>query len=107
MVSKNVKTDPVRFGKAISDRTRQRIMRYCCCQWRAVTDIAREVGVRQPTASHHLTVLKEAGLVHHRQEGKMAYYTLDQSKIVSCCGELMAVFAPEEKSTRWMKKERR
>ena len=99
-----MRMDPVQFGKAISDETRQRIMRYCCCQWRAVTDIARAVGVRQPTASHHLRVLKEARLVHHRQEGKLSYYTLDQSKIVACCGQLMAVFAPEEEGKRVARK---
>jgi len=90
----------VRFGKAISDATRQRIMRFCCCHWRAVTDIAREVGVTQPTVSHHLALLSTAGLVKSRREGKLAYYTLDQSKVVSCCGQLMTVFAPEEKTTR-------
>jgi ArsR family transcriptional regulator, arsenate/arsenite/antimonite-responsive transcriptional repressor len=94
-----VKANPVQFGKALADETRQRIMRYCCCDWRAVTDIAQHVGVTQPTASHHLAILREAELVHHRQEGKLAFYQLDQSKIVDCCGHLLRAFAPEEKTT--------
>jgi ArsR family transcriptional regulator len=99
-----VKLDPLRFGKAIADGTRQRIMRFCCCEWRAVSDIARAVGVRQPTASHHLSVLRQARLVHQRRDGKLTYYTLDQSKVVACCGKLMIAFAPEEKGTRVLAK---
>jgi ArsR family transcriptional regulator len=89
----------VEFGKAIADATRQTIMRYCCCEWRAVLDIAEQAGVTQPTASHHLAVLREAGLVKTRREGKQIFYTLDQSRIASCCGRLLTDFAPDDRAT--------
>ncbi len=82
-------------------------MRYCCCHWRPVTEIAREVGVTQPTASHHLAVLKRAGLVHHRQEGKLAFYTMNQAAVVNCCGNLLQAFAPEEKETQRLRGRKR
>jgi len=104
MPTRTAAINQVRFGKAVSDATRQRIMRFCCCHWRAVTDIAREVGVTQPTASHHLALLSRAGLVKSRRDGKLAYYTLDQSKVVSCCGQLMMVFAPEEQITHHLRR---
>jgi DNA-binding transcriptional ArsR family regulator len=99
----SLKQARIRFGKAMADETRQRIMRFCCCHWRAVTDIARHVGVTQPTASHHLALLNAAGLVKTRREGKLVYYTLDQSQVAACCGQLMTAFAPEDKTTRRLK----
>ena len=91
--------EPVVFGKAIADETRQAIMRFCCCEWRAVGDIARHAGVSQPTASHHLAILRVAGLVRTHRTGKQILYTLDQSQIASCCGRLLADFAPGDRAT--------
>ncbi|MCC7360761.1 MAG: winged helix-turn-helix transcriptional regulator [Anaerolineales bacterium] len=90
---------PVTFAKAIADETRQRIMRACCCGWVSVGDLAEQIGLKQPTVSHHLAILREAGLVGLRHVGKQTFYTLDQSRVVSCCGQLMLAFAPEQKAT--------
>lgn len=91
--------EPVLFAKAIADETRQKIMRACCCCWVSVGDLAERIGVSQPTVSHHLAILREAGLVEARPEGKQTFYTLDQGRVVYCCGQLMATFAPEQKAT--------
>jgi ArsR family transcriptional regulator len=88
---------PVEFAKAIADSTRQRIMKYCCCEWRSVSDIVDHMGVTQPTVSHHLAILRDAGLVDIRHEGKQTFYRLDQKRIVNCCGVLSQTFAPEER----------
>lgn len=90
---------PVEFAKAIADETRQKIMRLCCCEWCAVGEIAEALEVSQPTVSHHLAILRDAGLVEVRHEGKQSFYTLNQGRVVLCCGQLMATFAPEEKAT--------
>ena len=89
---------PVEFAKAIADSTRQQIMKYCCCDWRSVTDIVDHMGVTQPTVSHHLAILRDAGLVDIRHEGKQTFYRLDQKRIVNCCGVLSQTFAPEARS---------
>ena len=94
----------VAFGKAVGDTTRQRILRYCCCSERSVGDIARKAGVTQPTASHHLSILEEAGLVHRTQEGKAALYKVNQDVVVACCGQLLLSLAPDEKATRLINK---
>ncbi|HRQ38132.1 MAG TPA: metalloregulator ArsR/SmtB family transcription factor [Chloroflexota bacterium] len=86
----------VTFGKAIADETRQAIMRLLCCQWLCVTDVVEQLGnLSQPTVSHHLSILRDAGLVHVRREGKQIYYSLNQGAVAICCGNLMQVFAPE------------
>jgi DNA-binding transcriptional ArsR family regulator len=91
--------DPVLFAKALADETRQKIMNCCCCEWCSVTEIVEKLDVTQPTVSHHLAVLREAGLVEMREEGKQTFYTLNQERVVACCGQLMIKFAPEEKAT--------
>jgi ArsR family transcriptional regulator len=93
-------TDMVLFAKALADETRQKIMNLCCCEWRSVNEIVEQLGeVTQPTVSHHLAILREAGLVDVRQEGKQSFYTLNQQKLALCCGQLMIKFAPEDDTT--------
>jgi ArsR family transcriptional regulator, arsenate/arsenite/antimonite-responsive transcriptional repressor len=91
--------DPVLFAKAISDDTRQKIMTVCCCCELSVNEIVEKVGFSQPTISHHLAILRDAGLVSIREEGKQTFYTLNQNQVVYCCGQLMVKFAPEEQAT--------
>jgi ArsR family transcriptional regulator len=88
--------DPVDFAKAIADETRQKIMRLCCCQWLNVGEIVAALNVTQPTVSHHLAILRAAGLVEVRREGKQVYYALNQGRIVVGCCTLAENFAPEQ-----------
>lgn len=91
----NKQDNSVDFAKALADPTRQQIMKLCCCEWLNVGQIVDSVGVSQPTVSHHLAILRQAGLVNIRHEGKHSYYTINQASIVSCCGVLLEVFAPD------------
>jgi ArsR family transcriptional regulator len=95
--------DPVLFAKAIADETRQKIMGECCCCWISVNEIVEKVGFTQPTISHHLAILRDAGLVNIREEGKQTFYTLNQDYVASCCGQVMLKFAPESETTLTMK----
>ncbi len=70
-------------------------MQACCCEWCSVGELVDRVGVGQPTVSHHLAILRDAGLVNVRQEGRQTFYSLNQDAVVSCCGRLVAAFAPE------------
>lgn len=88
--------DSVTFAKAMADETRQQIMQLLCCRWLCVSDIVAQTGVTQPTVSHHLGILREAGLVETRREGKQVFYTINQEAVATCCGVLMQVFAPEQ-----------
>ncbi len=94
------------FARVLSDGTRQRIMQTCCCCWCSVSEIvaAMEGEVSQPTVSHHLGVLRQAGLVETRKEGRQVFYTLDQSRIATCCGELLVSLAPETAAAEAMQK---
>ncbi len=71
--------DPVLFAKALADETRQKIMKICCCNWLSVNEIVEHLNVTQPTVSHHLAILREAGLVNVREDGKQTFYQLNQN----------------------------
>jgi ArsR family transcriptional regulator len=60
-----------------------------------VGELAEQLGVSQPTVSHHLAILREAGLVLVRPEGRQTFYTLNQDRVAQCCGRLAVRFAPE------------
>jgi ArsR family transcriptional regulator len=89
--------DRVEFAKALADETRQAIMQRLCCVWLSVSELVEtlEGRVNQPTVSHHLKRLEEAGLVLIRREGRRRLYTLNQRQVSRCCGELVSSFAPD------------
>ena len=96
--------DPVLFAKALADETRQKIMNLVCCQQLSVNEIVEQLDVSQPTVSHHLAILREAGLVSVREEGKQTFYSLNQERVAICCGQLMLNFAPETETTEIVRK---
>jgi ArsR family transcriptional regulator, arsenate/arsenite/antimonite-responsive transcriptional repressor len=98
-----MKLDPVLFAKAIADETRQKIMNLVCCTSLSVNEIVEKLDVSQPTVSHHLALLREAGLVSVREEGKQTFYSLNQDRIAVCCGQLMVKFAPETAAAETIK----
>ena len=93
MNEKNI--DTVEFAKALSDDTRQKIMMLCCCKELSVNDIVEASDVAQPTVSHHLKILKIAGLVTAKRRGKQVLYTLNQQRLASACCVVAENFAPE------------
>ena len=87
--------DTVEFAKAIADETRQKIMAICCCVLLSVNDIVEKTNVAQPTVSHHLKILKTAGLVRSERNGKQVLYTLNQERMAEGCCQVAENFAPE------------
>jgi len=84
--------DCVAFCKALADDTRQQILKLLLAGELCVCDIVDAFEVSQPTISHHLSVLSEAGLVIARKRGRHVVYALDRDRVVECCGHLMAEF---------------
>lgn len=87
----------VEFAKALADETRQKIMALCCCEMISVNDIVEKLDVAQPTVSHHLKILKDAGLVRSERRGKQILYTLDQRRLAEGCCQVADNFAPSQK----------
>lgn len=46
-------------------------------------DLVEPLGLSQPTVTHHLRRLADAGLVHGEKRGKWTYYSVDRSALES------------------------
>ena len=92
---KIVVVDNVTFAKALADETRQKIMALCCCEQLSVGDIVEALDVAQPTVSHHLKILRSAGLVTVERRGKQVLYTLNQKRLAAGCCQVAEDFAPD------------
>jgi ArsR family transcriptional regulator len=87
-VSSAIVKDLAQLFKLLADETRLKILdmlgrRKELC----VRDIWEKLGQSQPAVSHHLGLLRMAGLVDTRHEGKHIYYRIDQQRFE----ELMAL----------------
>ena len=71
------------------------LLQLLCCRWYCVGDLVGRMGVTQPTVSHHLAVLRKAGLARARRRGKQIFYSLNQDAVCVCCDEIMLRFAPQ------------
>lgn len=70
-----------RVFKALADPTRVRLLSLIAAHDGAeacVCDLTNPVGLTQPTVSHHLKLLVDAGLITREQRGKWAYYRVVQ-----------------------------
>ncbi len=65
--------------KALSDETRLRILSLMKDGEICVCDIAATLKMTQPNISFHLSMLKEAGLIKDRKNGRWVHYSLDES----------------------------
>jgi ArsR family transcriptional regulator len=65
--------------KALSDETRLRIVKLLEHGELCVCDIVEALDLIQPKVSFHLGVLKEAGFVRDRKDGKWIHYRFDES----------------------------
>lgn len=62
--------------RALSDKTRLRILGILGGAETCVGDLVEVLGVSQPVASRHLAYLRRAGLVEVRRQGLWAFYSV-------------------------------
>ena len=74
--------------KALSDPTRRAILDLLKDGARTAGDIGDHFDMTGATVSHHLSVLKEAGLVSDDRRGKYIYYELNLSVLDEIAGWL-------------------
>jgi len=65
-----------KFFKALADTTRLRILGLLTVREMCVCEVMVALDLTQPTASHHLRILENVGLVKDRKEGKWVFYAL-------------------------------
>ena len=62
--------------KAISDLKRIKILGLLSKSEMCVTDIVKSMNLYQPSISHHLAILKNAGVIIDRRQGRRIIYSL-------------------------------
>lgn len=60
--------------RALGDETRLRILNSLLVREKCVTDLVRDLQRTQPHVSHHLRILRDAGLVEGLRDGKRICY---------------------------------
>lgn len=78
--------------QVLGNRTRLQILVLIKEGEMCVSDICAHFKMRQPSISHHLDMLKRAGLVRCEKRGREVYYQLDGKAIVECCGRQLRAF---------------
>jgi DNA-binding transcriptional ArsR family regulator len=78
--------------KALSDGTRQEILRLLEKQQCTVGEIVGNFSLSQPTISRHLSVLKEANLVVDQRHGQNVIYRLNDDALASSMKEFFGQF---------------
>lgn len=79
---------------ALGDINRLRILRMLpttpdcenCCN---VSEIADKLGLSQPTITHHLTRLRQAGIVKNRKMCREVYYYVDREALEEVAARLL------------------
>jgi ArsR family transcriptional regulator, lead/cadmium/zinc/bismuth-responsive transcriptional repressor len=69
--------------KALADDTRVRIALALSKEELCVCDVAHLMEISVATASHHLRLLRNMGLVKYRKDGKLVFYALDDQHVVT------------------------
>ncbi len=80
--------------KALADPARLRLLSIVAAsegQEACVCDLTEPLGLSQPTVSHHLKVLVDAGYLTREKRGTWAYYSLVPGALDSLAGLLRTV----------------
>ena len=102
LVSDDVVRDLATVFKLLSDETRLRILLYLTrteeLHVRALCDRLHQ---SQPAVSHHLALLRVAGLIAPRREGKHNYYHLQPSRFESLLDTVFAAIPKTDRKIRF------
>jgi len=87
--------------KALAEPVRWEIVQRLAVEDLCVCHLVEELGLAQPLVSHHLKVLRQAGLVEADRYRQWVYYRLRGDAIGGLVGELTSlVAAPREDGRR-------
>jgi ArsR family transcriptional regulator len=84
---------PTEVLKALAEPRRWRILELLSCEELCVCHLAEEVGIAQPLVSHHLKVLRDAGLVESEKHRQWTYYRLRPGVLEELSGRVDEITA--------------
>jgi len=69
------------FFRALAEESRLKLVGLLASRERSVQELAHLLALKEPTVSHHLAILKDAGLVQLRADGTTHWYRLDRDEL--------------------------
>ena len=69
------------FFKALGDENRLKIIYLLMKRDMCVCEMVAALEASQPTTSHHLKILENAGLIERKRKGQWVFYGISNSKI--------------------------
>ncbi len=93
--------------KAMADATRREILELLREGDLAAGAIAERFALTKPAISHHLSVLKEAGLAVERREGQHIIYSLREDSIVEAIDGFLAKLCGHKRERRDAQRKKR
>lgn len=81
--------------KALADPTRRKIIRLLRDRDMTAGEIAEYFSISKPSISHHLNILKQAGLILDERKGQNIVYSLNTSVMEELIGWLMSIMQKE------------
>ncbi|MFT4557135.1 MAG: ArsR family transcriptional regulator [Planctomycetaceae bacterium] len=88
--------DLVQTFKLLSDETRLRVLMYLMREGELhVTALCERLDQSQPAVSHHLALLRVAGLIEARRDGKHNFYSVRREHFHRIMGELFSNMTAE------------
>jgi ArsR family transcriptional regulator len=102
LLSTELEKELVQIFKLLSDETRLRILLYLARESELhVTALCDKLGQSQPAVSHHLALLRVAGLIEARRDGKHNYYSVRKEHFHRIMEELfLSISGPESDEVR-------
>jgi ArsR family transcriptional regulator len=88
-ISEQLERDLVQVFKLLADETRLRILMYLMRETELhVSALCERLEQSQPAVSHHLALLRVAGLIEARRDGKHNFYSVKTKHFHRIMGEL-------------------
>lgn len=81
--------------KALASEPRRRILNYLVTGPMTVGEIGEKFDMALPSISKHLSVLKEAGLVHEQKRGQYVLYSIAADNLVNSLYSFLTPFCPD------------
>ncbi len=84
--------------RALSDPKRVKIVDMLSCGEMCACVLLKCFEITQPTLAHDMKVLREAGIVKSRREGKKTFYALNRELLERVSGKLRVMLEEEPKN---------
>jgi ArsR family transcriptional regulator len=101
-LSDGLQKELVQVFKLLSDETRLRVLLYLVREGELhVSGLCARLKQSQPAVSHHLALLRDAGVIEARREGKHNFYTVRKDRFDRIMAELFTSMTHEGASIRF------